>query len=332
MRLSRIRGRFLRVVCLAALGAALFGVVACGGGDADAEFPSEQIEVIVPWDAGGGTDQTARQLASAAEETCGTDIIVSNQTGSTGAVGFQAAANAQPDGYTVGLATVEIAMINHLGVAPVSPEDVRGVMQYNFDPAAISVGADSEYETLDDLISAAEGGEDISVGTSGTGSIWHIAFAGMADQAGVEMTNVPFDGAAPAIAAVLGGQVQATSASGAEVAPQVEAGELRPLAVMGEERLDILPDVPTLEEEGVGDWTSGAWRGLVVPNDTPDEVVQTLNECFEEAANSGEFQEFMENNGFGLEFRSADEFEGYMDEEFERFGDVIQTLGLDQQG
>ncbi|MBA2691976.1 MAG: tripartite tricarboxylate transporter substrate binding protein [Rubrobacter sp.] len=324
------RGGFSRVLGLSVLAVAAFGVVACGGAE-DAEFPSEQIEVIVPWDAGGGTDQTARQLASAAEESCGTDIIVSNQTGSTGAVGFQAAANAQPDGYTVGLATVEIAMINHLGVAPVSPEDVRGVMQYNFDPAALSVGADSEYETLDDFLSAAEGGEDFSIGTSGTGSIWHIAFAGMAQEAGVEMKNVPFDGAAPAIAAVLGGQVEATSASGAEVAPQVESGELRPLAVMGEEPLDILPDVPTLEEEGI-DWNSGAWRGLVVPNDTPDDVVETLNECFEEAANSDGFQEFMGNNGFGLEFRSADEFEGYMDEEFDRFGDLIQSLGLGQQG
>jgi tripartite-type tricarboxylate transporter receptor subunit TctC len=304
--------------------AALFGLVACGPGDE--EFPSEQIEIIVPWDAGGGTDQTARQLAAAAEETCDTGIIVSNQTGSTGAVGFQAAATAQPDGYTVGLATVEIAMINHLGVAPVSPEDVRGVMQYNFDPAALSVAADSPHETLEDFLTAAED-EPPRVGTSGTGSIWHISFAGLAQEAGVEMTNVPFDGAAPAIAAVLGGQVEATSASGAEVAPQVESGELRPLAVMDEERLDILPDVPTLQEEGI-DWESGAWRGLVVPNDTPDEVVQTLNDCFLEAYESQEFQDFMENQGFGMIYRDADEFESYMDEEFERFGEIIEALDI----
>jgi tripartite-type tricarboxylate transporter receptor subunit TctC len=301
----------------------------CGGaatGDGE-DFPSEQIELIVPFPAGGGTDQTARQLASAAEQTCETSVIVSNREGSTGAVGHQAGADAQPDGYTAVIATAEVAMINHLGLAQITPEDIRGVMQYNFDPAALSVRADSPYETIDDFISAAENGENLTIGTSGTGGIWHISFAGMAEEAGVEFTNVPFDGGAPAIQAVLGGQVDATSASGAEVAPQVESGELRPLVVMGEERIDILPDTPTLGEEGM-DWTSGTWRGLAVPNDTPDDVVQTLNECFEEAAESEEFQQFMENNGFGMDIKPADEFEQFMDDEYERFGEVIESLNI----
>jgi tripartite-type tricarboxylate transporter receptor subunit TctC len=327
---GRASQAFGKVLTLGGAITLAFGLVACGPAEeADEDFPTEQIEMIVPWEAGGGTDQTARQLASAAEEACDTGIVVSNQTGSTGAVGFQAAADARPDGYTVGVATVEIAMINHLGVAPVTPEDVTAVMQYNFDPAAFSVGADSPYETIEDVLSAAEQ-ENIRVGTSGTGSIWHVSFAGMAREADVEMTNVPFDGAAPAIAAVLGGQVEATSASGAEVRSQVEADELRPLAVMDEERLDILPDTPTLQEEGI-DWTSGAWRGLVVPNDTPEDRVQALNECFREASESDGFQEFMENNGFGTVYRSAEEFDEYMNEEFERFGELIQELGLEQE-
>lgn len=311
-------------------------LVACGGGGGETqaggegdgdEFPSEQIEMIVPWDAGGGTDQTARQLAAAAEETCGTDIIVSNQTGSTGAVGHQAAADAEPDGYTVGVATVEIAMVNHLGVAQITPEDVQGVMQYNFDPAAVSVAADSPIQTIDDFVEATKSSDPMRVATSGTGSIWHIAAAGLAQEAGGEITNVPFDGAAPAIQAVLGGQVEATTASGAEVAPQVEAGKLRPLAVMGEESIDILPDTPTLKEEGI-DWTSGAWRGLVVANDTPQDRVQTLNECYKEAYDSESFQKFMEENGFGLVYKPADEFESFMDEEYENYGDIIESLNI----
>ena len=209
-------------------------------------FLPTQIELIVPWDAGGGTDQTARQLASAAEDTCGANVIVSNQTGSTGAVGHRAAADAEPDGYTVGVVTVEIAMVNHLGVAQITPEDLKGVMQYNFDPAAITVGADSPYQTIDDFVSAGESDEKVRVGTSGTGSIWHVSAAAMAQEVGADYTYVPFDGAAPAIQAVLGGQIESTAASGAEVAPQVESGDLRPLAVMGEDRIDVLPDTPTL--------------------------------------------------------------------------------------
>lgn len=325
------RGRFCRAwkaLAVASVAALALGAAACGGGSSE-EFPSEQIELIVPWEAGGGTDQTARQLASAAEQTCGTDVIVSNQTGSTGAVGFQAAADAEPDGYTVGLVTVEVSMINHLGVAPVTPEDVRGVMQYNYDPAAISVAANSEYKSVDDLAAAVESGEQLQVATSGTGSIWHVAAAGMAEEMGGSITNVPFDGAAPAITALLGGQVDATTASGAEVAPQVESGELQPLAVMGDERISVLPDTPTLKQQGV-DWSIGAWRGLAVPNDTPDERVNKLNNCFERAYKSEDFQQFMKKQGFGLVYKDAAGFEKYMDEEFRRFGGLIESLELAQ--
>lgn len=320
-----------------AIGSALvlaLGLAACGGGEGGdgggEDFPSEQIELIVPWAAGGGTDQTARQLASAAEDSCGTNVIVSNQTGSTGAVGHRAAADAESDGYTVGIATAELAMVNHLGVAQITPDDLKGVMQYNFDPAAITVGADSPYQTIDDFVSAGESGETVRIGTSGTGGIWHISAAGMAEEVGADYTYVPFDGAAPAIQAVLGGQIEATAASGAEVAPQVESGELRPLAVMGEDRIDVLPDTPTLQEQGI-DYTSGTWRGLAVPNDTPDERVQTLNECFKEAYDSAAFQDFMEQNGFGMVYKPAEEFEQFMSEEYERFGNVIESLDISQQ-
>lgn len=317
------------------LAALLVVLTACGGagggsGSQGEKFPSKQMEIIVPWDPGGGTDQTARQLASAAEDTCGTNITVSNQTGSTGAVGFKAAADAKPDGYTIGLATVEIAMINHLGIAQITPKDVQGVMQYNFDPASVTVSSDSKYKTIKDFLDATKSGQPIRVGTSGTGSIWHIAAAGMAKQVGGKITNVPFDGAAPAIQAVLGGQIEATTASGAEVASQVQAGKLRPLATMGEDRIDILPNTPTLKEEGIN-WTSGAWRGLVVPKGTPKKRVQKLNTCFKKAYDSKKFQQFMKKNGFGMVYKPADEFNQYMNQEFKRYDGIISSLNLKQQ-
>jgi tripartite-type tricarboxylate transporter receptor subunit TctC len=220
-------------------------------------------------------------------------------------------------------------MINHLGIADITPEGVQGIMQYNFDPAAVSVASDSEYETLEEFVDAMESQDALRVGTSGTGSIWHIAAAGMAQEVGGQITNVPFDGAAPAIQAVLGGQIEATTASGAEIASQVESDQLRPLATMGEERVDILPDTPTLKEKGI-DWTSGAWRGLVVPSDTPDERVQALNDCFKQAYDSSSFQEFMENNGFGTVYKPAGEFEEFMTQEYQRYGDIIESLNITQ--
>jgi tripartite-type tricarboxylate transporter receptor subunit TctC len=300
---------------------------ACGdAGDAEETELADQIEIIVPYAAGGGTDQTARQLATAAEEACGIGTVVTNQEGAAGAVGFQAVASAEPDGTTIGLATAELAMLEHLGTAEVTPQDVTGVLQYNFDPAAFTVDADSQYETIEDVVDAAEDGETITVGTSGAGSIWEISAAGMASETGNEFTYAPFDGAAPAITAVLSGEVDATSASGAEVLGQVESDELRALAVMGEERLDILPDTPTLTEAGI-DWVSGTWRGLSVPAATSPEMVDALEECFTEAAESEEFTSFMEETGFGVEYRGAAEFEAYMDEEYETFGEIIPQVG-----
>jgi tripartite-type tricarboxylate transporter receptor subunit TctC len=316
-----------KVLFLIGCVAAVVGLAGCGPAGPE-EFPSEQIEMIVPFPAGGGTDQTARQLASAAEETCGTNIIVSNQTGSLGEVGFRAGADAAPDGYTVTLATIGVSLISHVSDASITPEDFRRVMQFNSDPAAVSVRTDSDYETIDDFVAAIRSDDEVvRVATDGTGGIWHLAIEGLAQEVGGTITNVPFDGGAPAIAAVLGGQVEATSVSGAEVAPQVEAGELRALAVMGEERLPILPEVPTLRERGI-DFELGAWRGLAVPTGTPDDVVRTLNECFREAYESEQFQDFMETQGFGMVYRDAGEFERYMDEEFERFGRLVESLGL----
>lgn len=308
---------------------AVFGGVACGAGSAsEAEFPSEQIEIIVPFSPGGSADQSARQLAVEAEETCGTGIIVSNQTGGAGAIGFQAVANAEPDGYTLGVAAIELAIVDHLGVTPLPPGTVRGIMQYSLQPVAYAVPRDSEWETIDDVIAASEQ-EDVTFATSGTGSIYHVGFAGMADEAGFleDTVNIPFDGASAALQAVLGGQTDVVSVGAAEMAPQVESGDLRPLAVAGDERAEILPDAPTLEEEGI-DWTSGAILGLIAPPETPDERVERLNECFDEARRSESFRNWMETSGFTQEYKNGAEFDEFLAAEYERYGRVLDAIGL----
>ncbi|MDX5893760.1 tripartite tricarboxylate transporter substrate binding protein [Rubrobacter radiotolerans] len=307
---------------------AVFGGVACGAGASEAEFPSEQIEIIVPFSPGGSADQSARQMAVEAEETCGTGFIVSNQTGGAGAIGFQAVANAEPDGYTLGVAAIELAIVDHLGVTPLPPGSVRGVMQYSLQPVAYAVPADSEWETIDDFVAAAEEGP-VTVATSGTGSIYHVGFAGMADEAGVldNTVNIPFDGASAALQAVLGGQTDMVSVGAAEMAPQVESGDLRPLAVAGEERADILPDTPTLGEEGY-EWTSGAILGIIAPPDTPDERIQTLNECLNEARQSESFSSWMETSGFTQEYKNGAEFDAFLAEEYDRYGVVLDSIGL----
>jgi tripartite-type tricarboxylate transporter receptor subunit TctC len=296
-----------------------------GGGG---EFPSQDIEMICPWSEGGGTDQTARQLASGAEEFLDTSFFVSNQTGGTGSVGFNAVANAAPDGHTVGVLTVEITTIEHLGIAEVSHEDVKPIMQYNFDPAALTVRESAPYSTLGEFIDYAEDNPgEISVSNSGPGGIWHLSAAGFAQEAGIELDHVGYNGAAPATEAVLNEEVEATTSSAAEVAPQVIDGPLQTLAHFGEERLDLMPEVPTLIEEGI-DFTMGAWRGLGVPNDTPDDVISTLHDTYHSVYESDGFQQFMNDSGFGLVYRDTEEFGEFMQQSYEDFGELVENLDL----
>jgi tripartite-type tricarboxylate transporter receptor subunit TctC len=316
-----------RTATLAVTSACALVLAACGlGEDEDDDFPSAQIEVIVPWSAGGGTDQTVRALAEQAEETCGTRVIVSNQEGAGGATGHQAMADADPDGYTVGAATIEVSIYDHLDAAEVAPADLAGVMRFSANPAVLSVAADSPYESVGDLIDAMEAGETVRIGTNGTGGIWDIAAGGFEQEVGVEFTErVPYDGGADMITAVLGGQIEAIAPSGAESMGQIESGDLRPLATMAEERLDVLPDVPTLQEEGI-DWTAANWFGLVVPAETPEDRVAALDDCFSQAFETEEFADFMETTGFGMEYLPADEFDPFMDEEYEAYGELMAEL------
>ncbi|MHC3437003.1 Bug family tripartite tricarboxylate transporter substrate binding protein [Natrialbaceae archaeon A-gly3] len=292
------------------------------------EYPTEDVELIVPWAEGGGTDRTARMLADLVEDELGTSTFVTNRTGGSGSVGFTAIATAEPDGHTAGILTVEICTIEHLGIADVNYEDVGGVMQYNFDPAALTVHEDQPYDTLEEFVDYAEDNPgEITVSNSGIGAIWHLAAAEFERAADIELGHVGYDGAAPATEAVLGGEVEATTSSAAEVAPQVEDGPLEMLAFFGEERHPLFEDVPTLVEEGY-DVTTGAWRGIGVPPEVDDDVVEVLHDSFQTVFETEEFEEFMDENGFGMIYRDTEEFEEFMADEYERFGTLIDDLEL----
>ena len=323
------RRAFLKVTGGGLASAALLGVTGCGGGGSQAKFPSDTIEMIIPYSAGGSTDVSVRTLASQAENTCGTNVIASNQTGSAGATGFTAAANAKPDGYTVGATATELAYLYQFGITQVRPKDFKGIMRYALNPHVFYVPANSQYKTIDDVISAAKGGKTINVATSGTGSVYHLAFAGMALNAGVpnQFVNVPFDGGAAAVQAAVAGDVDMTVSVFQEAASQVESGRLRPIAVAGEKRVDAIPDVPTLKEKGI-DWTSASHLGLAVPAATPDDRVQTLSDCYKKAFDSKEFQQTMKEQKLALSYLPPKEFDQYLQSLSDQYGKVIKEVGI----
>lgn len=306
--------------------ALVFTLGACG--TQSGSFPEREISIIVPYAAGGGTDAVARAVADAAEKHLDQSVVVVNKTGAGGAVGMGEGANAKADGYTVTMVTVELATLPPQNLATFTSDDFIPIMQVNAEPAAITVKADAPWNTVDEFLDHAKAHPgDVKVGNSGVGAIWHLAAAAVEKQTGVEFKHVPFEGAAPAVTALLGGHIDAVTVSPAEVASQVNAGELKILGVVSEERSTTFPDVPTLKESG-HDVEVKTWRGLAVPKGTPEEVVTKLSEAFTKAVNEDSFKSFMEKSGLTVAVLDGEEFAEVMERDNTLFSELIEELGL----
>ena len=317
------------------LTAAAAAVAALGAfaGTAQAAYPERPITIIVPWAAGGGTDATGRIIASLMERELGVPVNVVNRTGGSGVVGHSAIATAPPDGYTLGVVTVEINMMHHQGLTDLTYEAYTPLAQYNFDPAGLQVAADSEWQTAQDVLDAVKEAEPGAYKASGTGQggIWHLAIAGMLDAAGLPpdaVQWVPSQGAAPGLQDLVAGGVYIVPWSVPEAQSLIDDGRLKSLAVMADERNPAFPDVPTLEEAAGLDWTMGAWRGIAGPEGLPQEVVDKLVPTLQTIYESQEFKDFMAQRGFGTVWRGPEEFEAFMAENNQTLGEVMQAAGL----
>lgn len=301
---------------------------ASGGSDASQDFPTKGVTAICPWSAGGGTDTILRALCKETEGFLGETITVTNETGGGGAVGHSAIMQAKPDGYSVGMITFELNSLPPQGLIPFDYTAYDPLMRINADAAALTVNAEAPYDTLKDFISycKAHPGE-VSIGNSGPGSVWHIAAGLMAQETGINVNYVPFDGAAPAVTALVGNHLQAVSVSVAEVRGQVQAGQLKILGIMGDERNDLFPDVPTFKEQGV-DVAFYTWRGLALPKGVPNDAKAVLSDAFKQAFDSDVFKEFAKNASLNLAYLDADDFEEFLGKNYEDVSAVMAGLGL----
>ena len=302
---------------------------ASGDGSAAPSFPDgKQISLIVPYSAGGASDTTARIYASELEKALGTTIVVSNVTGASGAIGLEQVRNAKPDGLTIAYMPVESTMLRALGFTDLSTDDFKFIGRAMTIPAAVTVRADAPWNTFQEFIDYAKAHPgEVQVGNSGTGSIWHVAAASIEDKCGVEFTHVPFDGAAPAVAALLGDNIQAVTVSPSEVKNNVDAGDFKVLAVLGEGHSSVVPDVQTAQELGV-DITIQGWGGFAVPKDTPQEIVDVLVKASETAINSDAVKELLAERGFEHAYLNGADMDAKAASELEYYGNLIPTLGI----
>ncbi|GAA4717471.1 tripartite tricarboxylate transporter substrate binding protein [Brevibacillus fulvus] len=301
------------------------GAKAEGGQDA---YPKKPIELIVPYAAGGGTDAVARAFADSANKVLPQSIGVVNKTGGGGAVGMSEGSKAKADGYKVTLITVEMTTLPPLGLATFKPEDFRPVARLNADPSAITVKADAPWNTIEEFLDyAKQNPEKVRIGNSGTGAIWHLAATALEQKIGTKFNHIPFDGANPAVTALLGGHIEAVSVSPAEVAAQVQAGQLKMLAVMADERLDSFKDVPTLKEKGI-DLSIGTWRGIGVPKDTPDNVVTVLKDVAKKVTEDKSFTDVLQKMNLGVSYADDAAFKDAIQKDSELFAKLVTDLGL----
>jgi len=217
-----------------------------------AQYPQRPIQLIVPWGAGGGTDATARIIASLLEKELKQPVNVVNRTGGSGVVGHQAIASSAPDGYTLGLITVEITMMHHVGLTQLRHTDYTPIGLVNADPAGVNVRADSPYKSMKDLLQAIKSnpGKMKASGT-GQGGIWHLAIAGLLKDQGIDpnaLPWVPSNGAAPGLQDMVAGGVDVVPCSLPEARSMIDAGKVRALAIMDASPPALYPGLPTLKQ------------------------------------------------------------------------------------
>jgi len=301
-------------------------------GAAQAAYPERPITFVVPWGAGGGTDTTARYFAAGLEKELGQPVNVVNRTGGSGVVGHSAIATAPADGYTIGMITVEISMMHWQGLTELTPSSYTPLALVNADPAGFTVRIDSPFKSVKEALDYARANPGkLKASGTGQGGIWHLALAGLMNDAKIPLSAIPWvpsNGAAPAMQDLVAGGVDIVTASLPEARPLIDAGKALPLAVMDTKKSALFPSVPTMKEAAGSSWTVSAWRGIAGPKGMPADVQQRLVTAIKKIWDSKEFKDFATSRGFGMEWAPSAEFATFMAKGDADMGVVMKAAGL----
>ena len=322
MRRCTLIGLALVSVVLLALGSC--GAVYLGRRVSEdaGRYPKRDITMVVQAAAGGTSDLVARTMAKEMEKFLQGRIVVGNRPGASGAIALTYVAGRPADGYTLSYVPVEIAMLKYRG-HDVTPDRFTLLGQVLTVPAVIVVRPDSPYQTLKDLIAAAESGT-VTLATAGAGSIWDVSGQLLGRRAGVSFKAVPFDGGAPSVAAVLAGRVNTAVVGASEAVAAVKDGRLRALAVFDVKRNDQIPHVPTGAEAGV-DIAIGGWGGIAAPAGLPAGIKSKLVDAVKRAAESESYATTLTKAGATPVYLGPDEFTAFARSECRRFCALMRT-------
>lgn len=310
----------------------LFLAAACGSdeGAADAEVPAAgewtgQVNVYIPNAPGGGFDIAVRALQQSLSDELGAGIVPTNLEGAGGAIAAQEMLDQPADGTSTMVVSRSISALPYTGTPDIDPvEDLAPLGVTHQDVAALTVPASAPYQSVEEFLDyARDNPGGVRIGHSGVGGVWHAAALLLADEAGVEFSFVPYDGGSAVGTALLAGEIDAMTIGAPETRPFVDGGEATMLAVMGEERSALYPDVPTLQEEG-HDVVYAVWRGYVVNAETPEDLRAEMSTRLEAAATSEAFLTAMDEAGFETTWIGPEEFGELITEEDELIRELFE--------
>ena len=297
-----------------------------------AAWPSRAISMIVPFPPGGLADLVARPVAEAMSRELGQPVVIENKAGAGGGIGMGLAAKAKPDGYTILMALSSLTVIPEADAVLARPAmfaltDLRPIARYTADPTVLAVRADAPWKTVQQFVDDAKKRPGaINYGSSGSYGTMHVPMEILSQNAGIKMTHIPFTGAAPAVVALLGGQIDAVSSGPATVLQQVKAGKLRVLGHWGTTQLAALPDAPSLKEAGFNS-EYAQWSGLFIPAGVPEPIAQRLRAAAKAAALDAKVKEVILNAGSPVQYQDSPEFEKYVQADATRMSAVVKRIG-----
>jgi tripartite-type tricarboxylate transporter receptor subunit TctC len=294
------------------------------------DYPNRPLRLVVAFTAGGTTDFVARLLADKMKATLGQSVIVENKPGANGAIGAEYVARSDPDGYTLFFTTVGAVAINpafrkDLTYDPVADFAPIGMAVKN--STMVVVRANLEAQSAKELVALVKQ-RPVTVGVTGIGSISHLGLELFQSAAGIKFQHVPYRGAAHAITDLIGSQLDGIVADVPTVLTQIRAGKIKALGATSLERSDVLPDVPTLVEQGFPDTIADQWAAVLAPAKTPAPIVAKLNAAMLAALNDPDMRAKLAQSGVTPAPSSPDQFARYLKDEIERWTKVIREKGI----